>query len=318
MLNEVDKRRFIEMTVLPKMADYTMPYLSQVFGVLDDRSGEYRGTGFFCEIEGVDAVVCAGHTLQDAENSGRYCSLAFSRSSGLPPGILPGKIIHSSGYDLSVYLPDCPFPVGAGKRFWPGRRIDRSLEGLPRDYLFLQGFPQRFSRTTALGGAGLANASESLAYGAMMRYRESDIPSSEREQFDRESPDYPFIPEDFLKEHEFALNFEADPTGIFLGPGETAVETRQNVKDDWAATFESAGAHETLPGTKTRGAFGLSGSPVWRIGAAGRSAKDWTAEWCELVGIVTCWNAERKLLVATFASKLFELVGTAKQPAGTR
>lgn len=53
---------------------------------------------------------------------------------------------------------------------------------------------------------------------------------------------------------------------------------------------------------------GLSGSPVWRIGASSRSAKDWTTDWSRLVGIVTQWREDSKILVATDASKIVDLL----------
>ncbi len=44
---------------------------------------------------------------------------------------------------------------------------------------------------------------------------------------------------------------------------------------------------------------GLSGSAVWRIGAAGVSINDWSPAMSELVGVVTRWDPSRKCLLAT-------------------
>ena len=52
---------------------------------------------------------------------------------------------------------------------------------------------------------------------------------------------------------------------------------------------------------------GLSGSPVWRIGASGRPAKDWIPDWSLLVGIVTQWRTGDEILVATNAVKILEI-----------
>jgi hypothetical protein len=49
---------------------------------------------------------------------------------------------------------------------------------------------------------------------------------------------------------------------------------------------------------------GLSGSPVWRIGVSGHSAKDWRPEDSLLVGVVTQWRPHQKILVATSVSEL--------------
>lgn len=52
---------------------------------------------------------------------------------------------------------------------------------------------------------------------------------------------------------------------------------------------------------------GMSGSPVWRIGASGRSAAAWMPDWSVLVGIITQWRPNEEVLVATEASKILEL-----------
>ncbi len=44
---------------------------------------------------------------------------------------------------------------------------------------------------------------------------------------------------------------------------------------------------------------GLSGSPVWRIGVGGRSSRDWKPDDSLLVGVLTQWRSNEKVLVAT-------------------
>jgi hypothetical protein len=44
---------------------------------------------------------------------------------------------------------------------------------------------------------------------------------------------------------------------------------------------------------------GLSGSPVWRIGAAGGTVSEWSPSKARLVGVITQWRPDEKLLVAT-------------------
>ena len=53
---------------------------------------------------------------------------------------------------------------------------------------------------------------------------------------------------------------------------------------------------------------GLSGSPVWRIGASGQSADDWQPERSLLVGMVTAWRPDEKLLLATKISPLLQVL----------
>jgi hypothetical protein len=47
---------------------------------------------------------------------------------------------------------------------------------------------------------------------------------------------------------------------------------------------------------------GLSGSPVWRIGVSGRSARLWQPQDSLLVGVVTQWRPKQNVLVATSVS----------------
>jgi hypothetical protein len=56
---------------------------------------------------------------------------------------------------------------------------------------------------------------------------------------------------------------------------------------------------------------GLSGSPVWRIGAAGHRPDEWAPERALLVGVVTRWEKDKKVLLATEARALVELAGSA-------
>lgn len=56
---------------------------------------------------------------------------------------------------------------------------------------------------------------------------------------------------------------------------------------------------------------GLSGSPVWRIGAGGSTASDWTPSRCRLVGIVTQWRPDEQLIVATKVSAFWATLSAA-------
>lgn len=49
---------------------------------------------------------------------------------------------------------------------------------------------------------------------------------------------------------------------------------------------------------------GLSGSPVWRIGVSGRTTLEWEPENCLLVGILTQWRPDERVLIATSTEKL--------------
>ncbi len=84
---------------------------------------------------------------------------------------------------------------------------------------------------------------------------------------------------DNMKPFQFAMDF--DPANMFLGDEKTA---------DWIDPH------------------GLSGSAVWRIGASGQKVNTWKPEMSLLVGIVTAWRPDEKLLLATNVRCLLDLL----------
>ena len=295
MITEAEKRDFAFATIRP-MASYTLPYLTQVIGVIDHHSGEFRGTGIYVRIGGRQGVVTAAHVLREAAETGRYCSLTFSRGSGEPPAIVAGTIRYFDDIDIAVYLASGEFPIGEDKAFWPEGRIERDTGRAKTDYLFMQGFPDRFARrSTLLGGL----VSETLSSGAMMRLEEHDAPPVLTRDSDRSD----LLPEGLLEDHQFAFDFSPD-VEYLEGPDGL---TSHGVDADWRELFVP-GEVQSLPGQRPKGAHGLSGSPVWRIGASDGPIRDWTPSASHLVGIVTDWNPDHRILIATSASKLFDLL----------
>lgn len=82
-----------------------------------------------------------------------------------------------------------------------------------------------------------------------------------------------------MKGFQFAMDF--DPANMFLADGRTT---------DWIDPR------------------GLSGSPVWRIGASGQKTDLWKPELSQLVGVVTTWCPDEKLILATKAQNLLALL----------
>lgn len=299
MLSEQEKRSFIESTVQP-MANDTMCFLTRVAGVIDVRTGEFRGTGFFCSIAGRQAIVTAAHVLKDMAKEDRFLGPAFSRGNHQPPAIVPGKVVFSIPHDLAIYFPSEEFPIGEDKAFWPEERIDQNPQMMTKDALFVHGFPGRFCRFTTFEGGAMF--SESLAYTAMMRYQEKDIPSDERPGFDRDLPGYDFLRADSLEPHQFAINFWVQPD--FFPKDPTNGRAQESRNEDWSEVFRYS---DTFAGQRPGGAGGLSGSPVWRIGASGRSIKNWSPDRAQLVGVVTHRDEKARILIATRVSSLLEL-----------
>ena len=266
----VDKIRFV-MGSLEKMAVHTSPFVCQILGTDDGKSGELVGSGFRCRFAGQQFVVSACHVVPghrsdsggDATPEGGpyFNKLVASIGTAERPLIL-SDVCHDPLADLSVSrLSDTSIVPGAVD-FWAEDRIDYSLDRLSTDYLFVHGFPLTRSKSIDLPIDSRV-VSKSLPYGVMQRV--DNLPGD-------------------LEGFQFAMDFE--PANVESEHGRPE-----------AALFEDH------PGPR-----GLSGSPVWRIGVSGKRAIDWSPEFCQLVGIVTQWRPQEKLLVATKSTKLLELV----------
>jgi hypothetical protein len=294
MLTDSEKSEFALSTIRP-MAEFTLPCVTQVIGVLDEHQGEFLGTSLYCSLDGRQAVVTAAHVLREARASGKYDSLAFTRGSEQAPGIVAGLIHYFDEFDLAIYRPERDFFIGGDKSYWPEERIERTIAPAKTDYLFMQGFPARFARFSTLLKGGV---SESLSLGAMMRLEVGE--ESTQGQPPSVGAD---LPRGLLQEHEFAFDFSPD-SNFIDEPGQPLSESDQ---EDWREIF-TPGDGMTLPGQKRAGAFGLSGSPVWRVGASDHPIQSWNPQACQLVGIVTSWNPEWGVLIATSSAKLLQVV----------
>lgn len=87
------------------------------------------------------------------------------------------------------------------------------------------------------------------------------------------------LPED-MKPFQFAMDFDPKNVRLLAGTGDPWPDPR-----------------------------GLSGSPIWRIGAAGRSIGEWSPDDAQLVGVMTQWRPDHHLLVASTAAVIVDLVG---------
>lgn len=89
-----------------------------------------------------------------------------------------------------------------------------------------------------------------------------------------------------------------------------AMQRIDNLPDDltpiqFAIEYDPSGMSDAAGAAQTPvDPHGLSGSPVWRIGVSGRSAHLWQPDDSLLVGVVTQWRPEQKVLVATSVSKI--------------
>jgi hypothetical protein len=242
-----EKEQFV-LDAISRMAQYTFPFICSVIGVSDPKMGRHCGSALRCNLNGKRVVLTAQHVLHEAMKE--PYGLAISIGYGQPPHVVHGTVNTDPVSDLAIYcLPDdYPCPDTA---FWPARRIDRFLDKLSTDYLFLHGFPGKSSYPSVLLNGVV---SKSLPYGAMQRLE--NLPSD-------------------LQPCQFAVEY--DPVGMLNATG---------------AVQEVVDPH------------GLSGCPVWRIGAAGRSSSEWTTNDSLLVGILTQWRPDEKVLIATSTAML--------------
>jgi hypothetical protein len=81
-----------------------------------------------------------------------------------------------------------------------------------------------------------------------------------------------------LEAHQFAIEF--DPSGM------------RNIERDQEDFIDPDG---------------LSGSPVWRIGISGKSRAEWSPALSLVVGFVTQWRQDERVLIATSAARLSEM-----------
>ena len=237
--------------------------------------------------------------------SGKFQGLAFSRGSATVPTIVAGEIqsFDENSYDLAIYYPSSRFPLGHEKRFWPDDRFDRDPRSILRDYLFVQGFPQRFSRFTTLGGNTIVSGDTRLwSDGQILRggYQPRTGAIGQRAAGLR-VPSQGNVTATSVRRLTFGLS-----RTTFVGPNSSP----RVIKTGWRCSRTPRKRNPSRGAATVRGAFGLSGSPVWRLGASGMSSRQWTPECSRLVGVITNWNSEDRVLIATSASKLLELSGT--------
>ena len=159
----MDKIQFI-LSTIPRMAEYTFPFVTSVIGVKDPQTGQHVGSGLRCMLDGRRAVVTALHVIERAHD---YSGIVLSAGYGRRPYHIHGPIHFDHAGDLAVYFVPPDFPADAPEvAFWPEDRIQGNGQRLSTDYLFVHGFPQGRSQFLRLFNGVM---SKSLPYGAMQR-----------------------------------------------------------------------------------------------------------------------------------------------------
>lgn len=138
--------------------------------------------------------------------------------------------------------------------------------------------------------------SEGYTHCASIRPRESIFAPEALAIVKEQFPHYMPIPDSLMRPSQFAINYAED-----TGPLKTV--NGEEVSDEAILNSHSRLYSDgiSFEGQERHGAFGLSGSPVWRFGAI---ECDWQIEsWSEnlprVTGIVTDWNEGQGILIAT-------------------
>jgi hypothetical protein len=241
----MDKTQFIKSTI-PRMAQYTFPYLTSVVGVLDAQTGRHLGSGLRCILNGRRAMVTAVHVIEAAIGEAGF---ALSVGYAMSPFLVSGKIRFDPVADLAIYyLPDAYPSSREGVAFWPEERIERSVDHLATDYLFVHGFPAARSRFLSLAN-GIA--SKSLPYGVMQRL--DDVPAD-------------------LQEFQFALDF--DPAHMHIGVGEPLVDPQGlSGSPVWRVGISGGTAAEWSPERSAIVGFLTQWRPVEKILVASQASR---------------------------------------------
>ncbi len=251
---------------------------------------DYLGTALICKLDGQPMFITANHVLTEMEKTGEYRCVGISGAIGR----FQAQYCRFEDIDVAVIVPEIEIELDENCTYWPSELCDCDYPDfvLASDYMLLYGFPARFSRYTAFV-QGIV--SEGYTHCTWVRPRQSQAMQPEWKPF-AGIDGYPPVPEGLLHPWQFCLNF-AEHTGPLKTPQGDLVTSRGVLEEHSGLYF----AQQTFPGKQPYGAFGLSGSPIWRFGAAetGWSLDQWSFKSARLAGIVTDWNEGHSMLIAT-------------------
>lgn len=264
------RKRFVS-DATNRMRDYTFPFVTSIMGIVEGGDGEatvtHVGTGLRCLLADRPCVVTAWHVVLQATNTRRE----------------PQAGPRYDAFGLSVGINDQVCRIAASRVCFD---METDLAIIP--------VPSEYSPTDQ---------------GPRTSYWQPDRVSLDREIRAR---DYLFLqgfPGD--QSRSLALHQGTHVRSLSYGAMEQVDALPADLKPfQFALPFDAQ--HMTVPISGTPidsppDPRGLSGSPVWRIGASGRSTRDWTPDWSALVGIVTQWRPDDQLLVVSDASEFLEL-----------
>lgn len=147
MNSESDKARLM-MQTFDAMAAFTAPFVTAIYDVIDERSGQLTGSGAFIELLGRPYILTAGHVAYEALT---HRGLAHSTKDGSPPGFISNPLkLAGHPYDVAVVRLDERALHGTPHTCVPSTFLAEDSSGVESDLLFAHGFPGQRSKPIAL------------------------------------------------------------------------------------------------------------------------------------------------------------------------
>lgn len=155
-----EKARLMKQT-FDAMADFTAPFVTAIYDVIDEKSGQLTGSGTFIELLGKPYILTAGHVAYEALT---HRGLAHSTKNGSPPGFISNPLkLAGHPYDVAVVRLDEGALHGTSHTCVPSTFLAEDSSGVESDLLFAHGFPGQRSKPIALFQSVI---SKTLPYGA--------------------------------------------------------------------------------------------------------------------------------------------------------
>lgn len=159
-LTDAEKGQIL-MDVSIDLKKFTTPYITGIYGIIDDNQGELLGSGTFIEINNEVFILTARHVIL---SKSKYKAIAHSLGYGMKPVIIEGPFFLSDSLQ-DIALAEVDKNYSKNVNALKIEKLASSSSDVDKDILFLHGFYQTGSRFS-----GLANGviSDSFPYGSVV------------------------------------------------------------------------------------------------------------------------------------------------------
>lgn len=145
--DDQEKARLM-MATFEAMRRFTEPFITAIYDVIDEKSGQLTGSGTFLQLRGAPYILTAGHVAYEALT---HRGLAHSTRNGVPPGFISNPLkLAAHPFDMAVVRLDQGALAGTNRTCASSTFLAESSTGVESDLLFVHGFPGRRSKPIAL------------------------------------------------------------------------------------------------------------------------------------------------------------------------